>query len=87
MAIFKEVILEDHEAISKSLEMVTVMHLFGKDVARVDNTRDMGYFGCIVLMVFTDLIFIKIEMLDNFGNGISRPVVTGLVVVIDNCES
>jgi hypothetical protein len=59
-----------------------IFQLFGKEVAGVDDARNVSNFHCAVLMVFTDTTFVKIDVFGAFEGDGGGPVDCGLVVVV-----
>ena len=45
----------------------------------------MKYFSHFVLVAFTDLILVKVDVLDAFGSHRGRPLDTSLVIIVDGC--
>ena len=84
LTIFYKSTFGDHKADTKTIEMGTVTHLLNEDIIGVDDARDMINLDSVIMMVFTDLIFEEIEVIETFGSYGSRPIDASLVIVIDN---
>ena len=63
--------------------MCSVFHFLRKDVAGIDNPRDMGYENSSCVLSFAHTSLAKVEVFNSFSGNGCRPLDAGLVVVID----
>ena len=63
--------------------MSCVLELFGKEIAGVNNTRNVSDFGDASLVKFTDVVFAKIDVFGAFVGARSRPVDSSRGVVVN----
>lgn len=81
--VFEKGILGDHETVAKATEVGSVSHFLGKDIAGVDDARDVENLNGMVEMAFANLILAKVDMLETFGRDRGGPLNARLVVVVD----
>ena len=67
MVVLEESILRDHHAVAQATEVGPVFHFLGKDIAGVDNARDVKHGCSVVLVTLADVVFAEIEVLNAFG--------------------
>jgi hypothetical protein len=81
---FREVGTRNHESIVTAAEMGGVFELLGKKIAGVDDAGDVSYFDDAGLMVFTDKVFVKVDVFRSLEGDGGGPVDGGLIIVVDS---
>jgi hypothetical protein len=60
-----------------------VLDFLGEQVAGVNNSRNVSYIYCLVLMLFADTTLVEVDVLGALEGDRGGPVDGGFVVVVD----
>ena len=83
MVMTKEVGFGDHHGVAEAALVCSVLHLFGEDVACVDDIWNVGDEGRVGLLSLADTVFSKVDVFGAFVGECRRPINASLVVIIN----
>jgi hypothetical protein len=70
-----------HHKVPQSDKMVSIFHLFCKEICKIHFTTNMLNLDKVVFHIFSNQIFVHLTMSETFGGAMLGPIDTGIVII------